>query len=161
MSSYIFERILEKLLLWKFWKIIKKASLVVFILNKFELDGNKAKGRISKRVFQENKTYVCVSGGKKCSFFGKFGVFCFLETPALRFALLLYYRRTVQSTPYHYTENWLHRKCFLCLFREFSKLLEERLWWNYILVKQQKLLRFATRSWSLTHAWYVLKKNIF
>ena len=47
--------------------------------------GNKAKGRISKRV--------CVSGGKKCSFFGKFGVLCFLETPVLRFALLPYYRR--------------------------------------------------------------------
>ena len=45
---------------------------------------NKAKGRISKRVLQENKArqiHVCVSGGKKCSFFGKFGVLCFLVTP--------------------------------------------------------------------------------
>ena len=67
---------------------------------------------MSKRVFQENKpyqifrktnisepqirtrTYVCVSGGKKCSFFGKFGVLCFLETLVLRFALLRYYRKT-------------------------------------------------------------------
>ena len=67
---------------------------------------------MSKRVFQENKpcqifrktnisdpqirtrTYVCVSGGKKCSFFGKFGVLCFLETLILRFALLRYYRKT-------------------------------------------------------------------
>ena len=48
---------------------------------------NKAKGRILKRVFQENKarqifrktnisdplirTRMCMSGGKKCSFFGK------------------------------------------------------------------------------------------
>ena len=39
-------------------------------------------------------TYVCVSGGKKCLFFGKFEVLCFLETPALRFALLRYYRRS-------------------------------------------------------------------
>ena len=38
-------------------------------------------------------TYVCVSGGKKCSFFGNFGVLCFLETPVLRFALLPYYQR--------------------------------------------------------------------
>ena len=38
---------------------------------------------------------VCISGGKKCSFFGKFGVPCFLETPALRFCLLPYYRRTM------------------------------------------------------------------
>ena len=36
---------------------------------------------------------VCVSGGKKYSFFGKFGVLCFLETPVLTFALLPYYRR--------------------------------------------------------------------
>ena len=70
--------------------------------------GNKAKGRISKRVFQESKarqifrktnifyppdTHTYVSGGKKCSFFGKFAVLCFLETPILRFAVLPYYRR--------------------------------------------------------------------
>ena len=58
--------------------------------------GNKAKGRISKRMFQENRAhqifrktnisyppYVCVSGRKKCSFFRKFDVLCFLETPVL------------------------------------------------------------------------------
>ena len=71
--------------------------------------GNIAKRRISKRVFQETKahqifrkmnisyslirTYVCVSGGNKCLFFGRFGVLWFLETPVLRFALLPYYRR--------------------------------------------------------------------
>ena len=71
--------------------------------------GNKAKGRISERVFQENKacqifrktnisyplirTRVCVSEGKKGSFFGKFGVLCFLETPILRFTYLAYYQR--------------------------------------------------------------------
>ena len=38
-----------------------------------------------------------VSEGKKYSFFGKFGVLCFLETPVLRFALLPYYRRVMQS----------------------------------------------------------------
>ena len=38
-------------------------------------------------------TYVCVSGGKKCLFFGKFGVLCFLETSVLRFAHLPYNRR--------------------------------------------------------------------
>ena len=38
-------------------------------------------------------SYVCVSGGKKCSFFGKINVLCFLETHVLKFALLPYYRR--------------------------------------------------------------------
>ena len=43
----------------------------------------------------DTHTYVCVSGGKKCSFFREFGVLCFLETPVLRFALLSYYRRFI------------------------------------------------------------------
>ena len=40
---------------------------------------------------------MCVLGGKKNSFFGKFGVFCFLEIPVVRFALLPYYRRYTMS----------------------------------------------------------------
>ena len=43
----------------------------------------------------DTHTYLCVSGGKKCSFFGKFDVLCLLKTPVLRFALLLYYRRSI------------------------------------------------------------------
>ena len=84
---------------------IKRETEVSFLV---QFVGNKAKERISKRVFQENKARqifrkinisyplirarTCVSGGKKCLFFGKFGVLCFLETPILRFALLPYYR---------------------------------------------------------------------
>ena len=80
----------------------KKKNLVV---------GNKAKGRIKTGVsrkqtrsnFPKNErflppdthTYVCVSGGKKCSFFGKFDVLWFLETPVLGFAFLPYYRGSV------------------------------------------------------------------
>ena len=96
--------------------------VVVFIISKmfllkieasfslmFDVFGNKAKRRTSKRVFEENKsrqifrkrTFLtswyaharCVSGGKKCLFFGKFGVLCFLETTVLRFVLLPCYRR--------------------------------------------------------------------
>ena len=44
-------------------------------------------------VLPDTHTYVCVSGDKKCSCFGKFGVLCFLETLVLRFALSPYYRR--------------------------------------------------------------------
>ena len=40
----------------------------------------------------DTHTYVCVSGGKKRSFFGKFGVLSILVTSVLRFAVLLYYR---------------------------------------------------------------------
>ena len=43
----------------------------------------------------DTHTYDCVSGGKKCSFFGKFGWLCFLVKPVLRFPLLPYYRRYI------------------------------------------------------------------
>ena len=79
--------------------------IVIVIL---KIVGNKATGVARKQNtsnFPKNKyflppdmhTHVCVSGGKKCSFFGKFGVFCFLVTPVLRFALLPYYRRNVNT----------------------------------------------------------------
>ena len=100
--------------------------------------GNMAKGRISKRVFQENKArqifqktnhsypliYLRVRiRGKKCSFFGRFGVLSFIETPVLRFALLPYYRRlmvrrerTIFFTEYLYN-NLLYKKiCFWELY---------------------------------------------
>ena len=48
----------------------------------------------------DTHTYVCVSGGKKCSFFGKFDMLCFLETPILIFVLLPYYRRNQSSIFY-------------------------------------------------------------
>ena len=48
---------------------------------------------IDKSSVIRDKTYVCVSVGKKCSFLGTFDVLFFLETPVLRFALLPYYRQ--------------------------------------------------------------------
>ena len=91
--------------------------------------GGKAKGRISKRVLQVNKarqifrktnmsyplvqTHVCVSGGKKRSFFAKFDLLCFLVTLVLRFALLPYYRRLVQKNqkePFPSTETFLFKQ---------------------------------------------------
>ena len=47
----------------------------------------RAKGKREGRIEGES-----VSRCKKCSFFGKSSVLCFLETPVLRFALLPYYR---------------------------------------------------------------------
>ena len=41
----------------------------------------------------DTHTHVCVSGGKKCLFFGKFGLLSFCVTPVWRFAHLPYYRR--------------------------------------------------------------------
>ena len=76
-------------------------KFLVLILSTSE--GWKAEKKTKHAKFSEQRTllppdtltYVCESGGKKCSFFGKFGVLCFLETIVLRFALLPYYRQTV------------------------------------------------------------------
>ena len=61
----------------------------------------KKKKNKARQIFQKKHhfltpdmhIYVCVSWGKKCSFFGKFGKLCFLETPILRYALLPYYQQ--------------------------------------------------------------------
>ena len=60
----------------------------------------RKKGESQNGCFKNTKyvKHVCVSEGKKCSFFGKFGVLCFLETFVLRFTLLPYYRRIVRKT---------------------------------------------------------------
>ena len=61
------------------------------ILKLGDFVGNKAKGRISKRVFQENKarqisrktniSYPLIRARKKCLFSGKFSVLFFLKYP--------------------------------------------------------------------------------
>ena len=53
---------------------------------------------------------MCVSGGKKCLFFGKYGVLCFLETPVLRFALLAYYRRSLCLTGFAFQNKDINGK---------------------------------------------------
>ena len=79
----------------------------------------------------DTHTYVCVSGGKKCSFFGKFGMLCFLKTPVLRFALSPYYRRILsllsilismhlifcfqENLSLHHKNSYFHEKKHLSL----------------------------------------------
>ena len=58
----------------------KKKSMPNFLKNEYYL-------------LPDKHTYVCLSGGKKCLFFGKFPVSCFLVMPVLRLALLPYYRQ--------------------------------------------------------------------
>ena len=61
--------------------------------------GNKKTNHIkfSKKLTLDLQMHVYVSGCKKCSFFGKLGVLCFLVTSFLRFALSLYYRQFVEK----------------------------------------------------------------
>ena len=84
--------------------------------------GNKAKGRISKRVFQESKarqnfrkkTLFLLNIVKQTLFFGNFGELCFLETPVLRFALLPYSRRIIVGK--------LLLRCFLIGIFPYQKI---------------------------------------
>ena len=81
--------------------------------------GNKAKGRLSKRVFQEKQStpnfpqnehffppdththmYVCILEGKKCSLFGKFGELCFSCNTRFGIRLLPYYRRVFEPNDF-------------------------------------------------------------
>ena len=76
---------------------------------------------------------MCASGDEKCSFFGKFGVFSFLKTPVLRFALLPYYRR------FHTTSLFLYP---LKIFQRFL-MFSGGIWreqWNEMV----NIMAFAT-----------------
>ena len=86
----------------------------------------RQKGKSQNRWFKKTKlaklpekqtfitlwyAHICViQRDKKCLFFGKFGILCFLETCILRFALLPYYRQKYvlqYLTRYMLIENWL------------------------------------------------------
>ena len=72
---------------------MKGLMLVVNSLLTDKMANLKTEGiarRYAKTAFSQN---MWVSGGKKCSFFGKFGVLCSLVTSVLRFDLLPYYRQ--------------------------------------------------------------------
>ena len=47
----------------------------------------------------DTRTCVCASGGKKCLFFGKFGMICFVATPVLRLVSIYDGRSEVYSEP--------------------------------------------------------------
>ena len=83
---------------------------------KHQIVGNKVRGQV---CFKKTN-YVCASGGQKCSFLGNFDVFCFLETPVLRFTLLPYYRQNniEKNLGEHAPGNYglLHwRQCYLII----------------------------------------------
>ena len=63
-----------------------------------QIVGHKAKRQISKQELQENRTRQIFRKVNICytcaySFFGKFDVLCFLETPIWRISLSAYYQR--------------------------------------------------------------------
>ena len=100
-----------------------------------EFVSNKAKGRTFLTL--------CVSGGKKCSFFGKFGALCFLETPVLTFTLLPYYRRNglmkLNTILLKQPQVVLYEKYVFCkksVCKNFTKLTWKQLCWSLFLIKK-------------------------
>ena len=64
-----------------------------------QLVSNKAKKGLKNEHFltPDPHMQVCISGIKKCSFFRKLGLPCFLVTPVGRFTLLSYYQQVALS----------------------------------------------------------------
>ena len=71
---------------------------------------------------------------KKCSFFGKFGVLYFLETPVLRFALLLYYCRHILLI--------LYLEEILLIARSQRELITARVKFIFLLQNLSLLINF-------------------
>ena len=64
--------------------------------NLSEVENLKQSGiNCNSSVIMQKGGFLCVSRGKKCSFFGKFCMLCFFVTSVLRFALLIYYRQII------------------------------------------------------------------
>ena len=90
------------------------------------------------------QTYVCLSGCKKCSFFGKFGTLCFLVTSVLRFAFLPYHQRNliwwITTVKPSKKEHLSH--CSLC-FKTHIPCAKSFQIWSFFLVHI-----FAYSDWS-------------
>ena len=115
-------------------------------IDRYTCSGENEENR--KWIFIENDvgllvpviTYVCVSGGKKCSFFGKFGVLCLLETPVLRFALLPYYRRFIVAR--FATKQYMDEKTLILIYVARHTPIYEFDW----LIPQSGLLHFEMNA---------------
>ena len=67
------------------------------VLGLFNSSVIRQKGEFQNGCFRKTKHHQIFRKINICSFYGKFGVLRFLETPALRFAILPYYRQTQAS----------------------------------------------------------------
>ena len=87
-------------------EVTRRQSNLIFLKSKYPLP-------------PDTHTYVCVSRSKKCSFFWKFEVLCFLVTSVLRFALLPYHRRIidliVNMSKYSKGSNWVSFLLFILI----------------------------------------------
>ena len=93
-------------------------------------------GKMTAWKFQDSNQYSIYFRSKKCSFFGKFDVICFLEKPVLRFALLPYYRRYISYRCRKTSFLWrqLTGLDLPSIFSFLDDALEHKLHLNHILL---------------------------
>ena len=86
------------------WSVYNRAISFIFFVSDFCIQDAVPLRFINYKCYKSNKgiqfvrnkrKWLCISGGKKSSFFGKFSMLCFLVRHALRFAFLLYYKRFI------------------------------------------------------------------
>ena len=83
----------------------------------------------------DTHTYVCISGGKECLFFGTFGVLYFLDTTVLRFFLLPYNRGNTNP------KSWLDTDLNLCGLKQRSNYINGAKRWNYKQISQKQFCK--------------------
>ena len=88
----------------KNYEISKFGQLIIYS-SVIRQKGETHNGCFKKTKHAKFSVRVRITG--LCSFFGKFGMRCFLETPFLRFALLLYYRRFKKYFLVSLQQSWL------------------------------------------------------
>ena len=132
-KTFFVENIIEALFVanFKIWKPSLNSILLKFAILSFSSTVIRQKGKSQNGCFKKTKhakfsgkqTFLTPWYAKKCSFFGKFVVLCFLETSVLRFALLPYYRRVLQFTNF----PPLYEEVLLNCFYRFSRKLFRRI----------------------------------
>ena len=103
------------------------------------------------QIFRKTNILFFISSGKKCLFFRKFGVPCFLETPVLRFALLPHYRRLVVKIWNGYCVKSVRIRSFSDPYQSKCGKIRTRkilntdffhtVWLGQLLKKKKKLVR--------------------
>ena len=113
----------------------------------------------ARQIFQKTNISYTLIHTRQCSFFGKFGVLCFLETLVLRFAILFYYRRTflVRSSS----------QISLLILSEFERIISiplkssETAWKrNFLTILETFSIKFYRLSWCFTVC-HIIRSIIF
>ena len=113
----------------------------------------------ARQIFQKTNISYTLIRTRKCSFFGKFGVLCFLETLVLRFAISFYYRRMflVRSSS----------QISLLILSEFERIISiplkssETAWKrNFLTILETFSIKFYRLSWCFTVC-HIIRSIIF